>query len=712
MVDFLTTVVNETAWVLYEGSLFILLGFLVAGLLHELLPTDTIARHLGRDDLRSVTLAALFGAPIPLCSCGVLPAAAALRGKGASRSSLLSFLVSTPETGVDSIALTYALLGPVFAIVRPIVAVITALIAGLLSVMAPRDEKTASSAEVASSVSDHDHLHEHDSLGLQAGVVDHSWRARTGRILHYGFVSLLDDIAFWIVIGIGLTGVLAALLPDDFFSAMLGWDRGLAPMLAMILAGLPLYLCASASTPIAAALIAKGLSPGAALVFLLVGPATNAATVTVVGKLLGSRRLRIYLGTIIVVSLAAGLLLDAFGGQSVRTSALAAERPEAFGVYGWIKTAAAIVFVLLIALSYRRTRFAEGLHDIRDQLARLMVTVRAFRWRSLVSPPALAGIVLVVSMAAAPSVFLIVEPGQLGLIQRFGRIVETDLEPGLYVHLPPPFGRGTAVDVDLIRQVPVGFRLAADGQRVSQADQAFYLTGDENIIDIRSVVHYRVTDAARFALGVERVDALVAALARRELVALVSTTPIDTIYTTARRATEDEYRRALTAALADLSVGCEILDARLLDVHAPADVHDAFRDVASSLEDRERDIHVAHGYAAEVTTEAGGEAAEIVEVARGESAREVKMAGGNVAAFQDLATVHDQRPGVTETRLYLESLERALPKVRKYISGRRTKGADVDLWLGSGTPLPLALGAGSSPAGAEAASNEGGTPQN
>ena len=132
MNQFLIAVASESARILYEGSLFILLGFLIAGLLHEFMPTRIIARHLGEDNSRSVILAALFGAPIPLCSCGVLPAATALRRKGAARSSVTSFLVSTPETGVDSIALTYALLGPLMAIVRPLVAVVTAIIAGLL----------------------------------------------------------------------------------------------------------------------------------------------------------------------------------------------------------------------------------------------------------------------------------------------------------------------------------------------------------------------------------------------------------------------------------------------------------------------------------------------------------------------------------------------------------------------------------------------------
>lgn len=683
--EFLTTVLSEIARVFYEGSLYILVGFLVAGLLHEFLPTDAIARHLGGERPRSVLLAALFGAPIPLCSCGVLPAAAALRRKGAGRSSLMSFLISTPETGVDSIALTYGLMGPVMAVVRPVVAIVTGVIAGLISIALgdSEDDDAAASDAVSCETQGHAQGHAHrpgeECTDLPAASTGSYGRMRG--VVRYGFATLLDEIAFWIVIGIGLTGLIAAMIPDDFFSAVLGWESGLIPMLAMVLAGLPLYLCASASTPVAAALVLKGLSPGAALVFLLVGPATNAATITVVGRLLGGRRLRVYLGSLIVVSLAAGLLLDMFAADAVRATTLAGGPERDSRAMFVVKAAAALIFLALIAASFVRTRFREGVADVRDQAGRLATAIHNFHPRNLLTPPVLGSAAVVLTLATVPAVTLVVEPGERGIVQRFGRVVDGNRGPGLHFHLPAPFGRGTAVATARLREVTVGYRVLSDGIRDSLSEQSFYLTADENIIDIRSVVVYRVNDPVRFALGVEQADELIRGLARRELVATTGRRPIDTLYTTDRAPTERHYRNALGARIAERDIGCELVDARLLDVHAPSDVHDAFRDVASALEDREREIDVARGYAAEAAAEAHGAAASVVAGARAAATRSVLLAGGEAAAFDGIAKEHARHPIVTKTRLYLEALEASIGESKKYVHSSGPSGGDIDLWL-------------------------------
>ncbi len=697
MVDFLFSLVPETAWVFYEGSLYILLGFAIAGLLHEFLPTDLIARHLGRDNPRSIATAALFGAPIPLCSCGVLPAAAALRQKGAGRSPTMAFLVSTPETGVDSIALTYGLLGGVMAIVRPVVAVLTALVAGLLSMLLPGEHPVDDAAlrDLPLHAHEHAHGHErgHDSVsgdpeeqaGDGASAPLQTLRQRLRRALDYGFGTLLDDLAFWLLVGILLTGVLSAALPDDFFSAALGLDRGLLPMLLVILAGVPLYLCASASTPVAAALVAKGLSPGAALVFLLVGPATNAATIAVVGRLLGGRQLRIYLGSIIGVAIVAGLLLDALAADMVRQATLGARGDGDGETLTVLKVLAALAFVSLLALSGHRTRFREGIHDLRDQTTRFGEALRSFEARRLVSPPFLGGAALLLVLALLPNAFLVVDPGHRGIVQRFGRVVAGDLAPGLHWHWPPPIGRGTAVDVERVREVAVG--ASAPGGALSLGADSYYITADENVIDVRGVLHYRVSDPVRFALGLESGAPLLESLARRELVRIAAATPIDTLYTTARSATEEAFRRAVARRVDAQALGIEILDARLLDVHAPPNVHDSFRDVASAVEDREREIHEGNAYAAEITTEAEGEASAVREQARADAARARALAQGSTAAFVGISSVHEQHPQVTETRLYLETLERALAAPHKYVHGASGSGGELDLWIG-GTERP------------------------
>jgi uncharacterized membrane protein YraQ (UPF0718 family)/regulator of protease activity HflC (stomatin/prohibitin superfamily) len=684
MLEFLSALVTETARVLYEGSLYILIGFAIAGLLQEFLPGGAIARHLGAESPRSVLYGSLLGVAMPLCSCGVVPAAASLRRKGASRAGITSFLISTPETGEEAIALTWGLLGPLMAIVRPIVALVTAAVAGLL-VLFVREEP-----EPRPDPPDlHDHAH---ALALDDEMpVPRALPARVRSAGRHGFVTLVDELAFWLVAGIAATGVLMALLPNDFFASVLGWDRGIAPMLAMMLVSVPLYLCASASTPVAAGLIAKGLSPGAALVFLLTGPATNVATIALVGQLLGRRVLRVYLASIAGVALAAGLLLDALAADRVRAAVIAGAATPDGALLALVKVAAAFVFVALAAASFRRTRFREGRRDVADQTRRLAAALRRLAWRDLLRPPVLAGAAALAALFVASRAVLVVGPGERRVVQRFGRVVASDLEPGLHLHWPAPLGRGRAVDVDGVRQLTVGFQGSPARERSSVGDEAFYLTADENLIELRSVVHWRVADPARFALGLENAEGLLRALARRVLVAIATGRGIDALYADGRLGVEGAYRDALRREAAALDLGFEVLDARLLDVHAPASVHDAFRDVASALEDRETEVHDARGYAAERRAEADGEAAAVAESARAEANRRARVAEGTVAGFVGIARVHDAEPALTERRLWLESLERALPAPRKYVLAPGAGGGDVDLWVGGAAQPPFVL---------------------
>ncbi len=682
MESLLSSIAWETLVVFYEASVYLLIGFFVAGLLHVYLPADLIARHLGRNDARSVGLAALFGAPIPLCSCGVLPAAASLKRQGAGRAPLVSFLISTPETGVDSVALTYGLMGPVMAVVRPVVAVVTAVIAGIASIGVKEDASLPPPADVTC---DDDCAAPAEDSCDETCAPGGAAPAGPRRFLHsldYGFTAVLDDIALSLLVGMLLTGILAGLLPDNFFDEVLGWGSGLMPMLAMIVVGLPLYLCASASTPIAAAFMAKGLSPGAALVFLLVGPATNLATMTVVGQLLGRRHLAVYLGAIVLVSLAAGLLVDATLADAIHVLPFGELGQDADWIFA-LKALSAVALVLLLLRSFMRKGPRALWRETAQQLLDTARALRAFRPANLLRGPVLAAVLAVALLGAIPTFTLVVGPGQKGVVQRFGRVVAADLQPGLYFHLPPPLGNGTAVDVALIRQVTVGFRGNVNGARPVLDDQAFYLTADGNVIDIRAAVQYRVRDPAVYALGVEETPAVVLGLARRELVSLLSRKPIDRIYTVDRRTTETELRDRLAARLAALGVGSEILDVRLLDVHAPGRVHDAFRDVASALEDRQRDIHVATGGATQSTVAASGEAERITQRAAGRAVREVRVAAGRAVAFRQTAAAHAASPAVTETRLYLEALEHSLEMPRKFVYMPGAGGGDIDLWVGA-----------------------------
>ena len=272
---------------------YLLFGFLVAGLLSVLVPPEWVERHLGGRGVWPVVKAAVFGVPLPLCSCGVIPVGASLRRHGAGRGAVTAFLLSTPQTGVDSIFVTYSLLGPVFAVFRPLAALLTGLLGGAL--VAASDPDGESPAEGPESCQD----------PCCASKGEHHW---AWRALHYGFVVLARDIAKPLLIGVVAAGLISALVPQDFFVEALG--GGIVAVLVMMALGIPIYVCATASVPIAAALMLKGAPPGAALAFLIAGPATNAATVTTVWKVLGRRTALIYLGTVAASALGMGLLLD------------------------------------------------------------------------------------------------------------------------------------------------------------------------------------------------------------------------------------------------------------------------------------------------------------------------------------------------------------------------------------------------------------------
>ncbi len=297
----------ETWIILNESAPWVLLGFFIAAIIKAFISDSVISKHLGGNGAKSVVKAALFGVPIPLCSCGVIPAAMSLRKQGASKGATLAFLVSTPETGVDSIAITWALLDPVITVARPVVAFITATVAGILeNVFGTRDEPAGETTPVVAPTPSCGC----DSACCSSQELPHTptLKERVRESFDSTFGDLLGDIGKWLILGIFLAGIIAYAVPDTFFEQYLG--KGILQHLIMLLVGIPIYICATSSTPLAAALVMKGLSPGAALVFLIAGPATNVATMTVVYKFLGRKSLIIYLLAITVCTLGMGFLLD------------------------------------------------------------------------------------------------------------------------------------------------------------------------------------------------------------------------------------------------------------------------------------------------------------------------------------------------------------------------------------------------------------------
>ncbi len=287
--DFTIQFLNDFVVILSEMSPWLLLGFFFAGLLYAFVPKQRIDKYFNGNPLRSSVLAALFGVPLPLCSCGVIPTGTAFYKNGASKSGTISFLISTPQTGVDSILATFSLMGLPFAVIRPIAALITGITGGLITSKITKNETDTVQPE-----------HEE--------IKNKSLKEKVWDVFRYGFVEFIQDISKWLVIGLVLAAIISALIPDDFFNLL-----NLPPfvqMLLILVVSIPLYICATGSIPLAAVLILKGISPGAAFVLLMAGPASNAATITMIAKVLGRRSLFAYLATIIIGALSFGLLID------------------------------------------------------------------------------------------------------------------------------------------------------------------------------------------------------------------------------------------------------------------------------------------------------------------------------------------------------------------------------------------------------------------
>jgi len=313
----------SSSWnLLNQSAVYMLFGLLIGGLLKEYLSPTYVANHLGSGRFSSVFKAALLGIPIPLCSCGVLPAAATLKKQGANNGAVTAFLISTPESGIDSISITWALLDPIMTIARPVSAFISAAVAGIAenlfsfsgpAVSANLEGQNNAPAQEASSCSCccSEEQQQESLLKKEAATQKGFLEGFPGKLkagIKYAIFDIWEELAGWFIVGILLAGIITVLLPDAFITAYLG--GGLSSMLLMLLIGIPLYICATASTPIAAAFIMKGVSPGAALVFLLVGPATNVTSLSVLIGLLGKRATVLYLTSIALVSVLCGLVVD------------------------------------------------------------------------------------------------------------------------------------------------------------------------------------------------------------------------------------------------------------------------------------------------------------------------------------------------------------------------------------------------------------------
>lgn len=389
---------DEILLLINEMSPYLLLGFLLAGLMHAFIPGRYYTRYLSKPTLGSVINAAIFGIPLPLCSCGVIPTAMSLRKEGASRGAVTSFLIATPQTGIDSIIATFSLMGVPFAVIRPIAALITAVLGGWMvnTFVSLRDrrahremaEGTIVKTEEMETCTCHCHEnkaesccpegdgdghhhhhhhsgehHQHSSHHRHSSHHHHSSSASChchdrkipntigGKIveaLRYAFLDMMSDIGKWLVIGLVVAGLITIYVPDEVFTIFK--DNTMASMILVLIISIPMYLCATGSIPIAVVLMLKGLTPGAALVLLMAGPACNMASILVIRKGLGFRTLVIYILSIVIGAVFFGCLIDwlQYSGMIDFTSRVSQTMEIKEGGAGIIKWTSTIVLTLLL----------------------------------------------------------------------------------------------------------------------------------------------------------------------------------------------------------------------------------------------------------------------------------------------------------------------------------------------------------------------------
>lgn len=324
-------------------SPYILLGFLIAGILHVFVKEETLLRHLSGNGLKTVVKAAAIGIPLPLCSCGVLPTAVSLRRGGASKAATTSFLIATPQTGVDSIAATYSLLGLPFALTRPIAALVCAVFGGAAVGKFCPDKETVPRCENSTAEADRRPFHK-----------------KMIESVRYGFSDMIDSIGKWLVIGLVVATLITVFVPDEWFVGLREFP--IAAMLLVVLIAVPMYVCATGSIPIAMALMLKGLTPGVAFVLLMAGPAANFASVMILNRTQGAKATAIYVASVVITAIGFGCLIDYVLPSGWFEPRTLTQETMCHVSFGWFESACSIFLVLLLIASAMRS-FSKSKHS-------------------------------------------------------------------------------------------------------------------------------------------------------------------------------------------------------------------------------------------------------------------------------------------------------------------------------------------------------------
>jgi uncharacterized protein len=686
-------------WTFFASSSgYLLLGLFAAGMVHSLARRYEPAHRAVPRGWKAIGLGILTGIPLPVCSCGIAPIALALRRRHVHPETTAAFLVSTPETSLDAVALTVALFGLPFALLRVLAGLTAASLAGIFAIAV----EAWPGGEARSDAGGGDAPHEHDTKASSTPawwprLVD--WMIRTWKdwfpskpeseapsrrvrlrrtiaeAMRLGFVETLDEISWMLLLGFVVSAVALAFLPADFAARIPG---GLVGQTLFGLAiSLPLYVCASGSIPLAAALMAKGLSPVAVLAIFLVGPLTNPAMLFVLGRSFGKRFTASLIAAGVIAAVVFGFLLGASTAPSPQADATIA------AAGGW-DYFFAVLLLPVFFLSLARTGWRRAAHDVRTAFegivprdirarlgaaaAHLSLRRRQLAWLSIA----------VIVAAWISSGCTTIPEGSVGFTEVFGEAGLQPLSPGLHWTLPRPFGRVRRVDAGAIVNVSVGFRRdsgAANDLIVytpsadsgwhsfytssgSRPEESTYVTGDLNLVESKANVHLRVSDPRAFAYGGGDPIEVVRSLFQASLRELLASRSIDDTLTTARASIEQAARLDLQRRLAGARMPLEVLAVNVLDLHPPDASVRAFRDISSALEDRETRIHQARGKADAALPSARGEAAAMIASAQSDRGENVARASGVSTAFAVQADVARRSGNAVRSMLRWNSLER------------------------------------------------------
>jgi len=668
----ITDVIKEIIYIFNETAIYMLFGFFIAGILRTFVPSEKIIKYMGKGNFSSVLMASLLGVPIPLCSCGVLPTAMSLKKQGASKGATVSFMISTPETGVDSISITYALIDPIMTVFRPVAAFITAITAGHFVNRFDNKPRVEGGDSNDACAYDSEEGHEQYEKVVKE-------KGRLSGLLHYAYVELLDDIVFWLLIGIVVAGFISALVPASFFEQYMS---GFMSLFIMVLVGIPIYMCAASSTPIAAAMILKGLSPGAALVFLLTGPATNVGTIAAIGKYLGKKTMAIYLASIVLTSIYLGFILNmVYSAMKINPTAIVGQASEVMPPS--IKLLGSLVLLFLIIRNLWNIGFENALRSLNDKLNEF--TGFRIKLNKKHLEPILKSkdlfvklLPLIVIAIYLLSGFSVIQPGEAGIKKRFGKVIERDLGPGLHYLLPYPVDSIIRMKESYVNRLSFESSLGSDNKALKEP---LVLTGDENMLNNRYTIFYRIKDSYDYIFTAAAGESLIKSYAWAAITETVGAEEKDSILTSGRNGLQKKIQRRLQKYLDAHSSGIQVLSVQLVYSHSPDDVHYASRDVASAVEDKNTKINQAQKYRNDVTLVAKGEAEKILIEAQAYKTDKINSALGEAEAFTTKALAFRDAEDITKTRMYIETMETVLPDINKIVKPASSPNRTFDFWF-------------------------------